>query len=174
MVQYTLKIQGLNILTILLYNRVMRVIMMSDVFLVFLWWRKIINKCEHDNKKCVFKKSEIFILLHKVLEITFGKVFYEIMVLVASFVKFYPQVSTNGNIFKYLMEVTTWDSKYCQNHQNGVTSCFPKRVKKKWIELNYQSSWSNLQPKTKRIFFFWTRPYLNYRKWSGILNHCVV
>ena len=60
-------------------------------------------------------------------------------------------------------------SRYCQNHQNGVTSCFPKMV----INiLNHQNIGCKLLPNEEKIWKFETWPFTHYQTRSGILKHC--
>ena len=73
-------------------------------------------------------------------------------------------------------------SRYCQNHQNGVTSSFPKMVirwkKKKILVLNYQNSWFKLLPKLKKSTFleldlFWISESdwaFSFTVWMGTYN----
>ena len=69
------------------------------------------------------------------------------------------------------------NSRYCQNHQNGVTSCFPKMVikMKKKIVLNHQNiGCKRLLGKGEKNRKFETWPFTHYQTRSGILNHCAI
>ena len=68
------------------------------------------------------------------------------------------------------------NSRYCQNHQNEVTSCFPKMVinmKKDIFLVNHQNIGCKLLPKEEKNWKFETWPFTLYQTRSSILNHCV-
>ena len=67
------------------------------------------------------------------------------------------------------------NSRYCQNQQNRVTSCFPKMViimKKIFFVVNHQNIGCKLLAKEEKIWKFETWPFTHYQTRSGILKHC--
>ena len=69
------------------------------------------------------------------------------------------------------------NSRYCQNHQNGVTSCFTKMVinmKKIFFVVNHQNIGCKPLPKEEKNWDFETWPFTHYQTRTGILKHCVL
>ena len=116
----------------------------SNFFVIITIQSKIINKCQYNTKKCVFKKLEIFIFITQTFwnyillnSLSIPTDTNDIIVLVASFVSTYitwkkwkiihkfPPIEILLNIWWKSLDR---NSRYCQNHQKGVTSCFLKMV----------------------------------------------
>ena len=94
-------------------------------------------------------------------------------------VKNHPQDSTNAMemLWNIWWKSLHRNSRYCQNHPNGVTSCFPKMVikmKKLNFVLNHQNIGCKLLPKEEKKIKSETWPFTHYQMRSSILNHCGV
>ena len=124
----------------------------SNFFVIITIQCKIINKCQYDTKEMCFLKIWNFHFHY----INFLKLHF------VEYVKFSRHFQWNNGTGSFICLYITWkkckiihkfppmeillniwwkslhrNSRYCQNHQNGVTSCFPKmaiRWKKNCIE----------------------------------------
>ena len=114
-----------------------------NFFVIITIQCKIINKCKYNTKKMCFKEIWNFHFHY----INFLKLHF------VEYVKFSKSFQWNNGTGSFICIYVTWKkwkiihkfppteiklniwwkslhrkSRYCQNHQNGVTSCFPKMV----------------------------------------------